>query len=55
VQIELNARVQTDPQTLDFIFAVALASTTQLPGVQVHATGSAAFKPGFPKPTHRYD
>jgi len=54
VQIEFNARVQIDPPTLDFIFSYALASAAKIPGVQVQAAGLPAFKPGFPKPTHRY-
>ncbi len=54
VQIEFNARVQTDPPTLDFIFSYALASAVKIPGVQVQSAGLPAFKPGFPKPTHRY-
>ena len=53
IQIEFNARVQIDPPTLDFIFSYALASAAKIPGVQVQAAGLPAFKPGFPKPTHR--
>ncbi|MBN1371388.1 MAG: hypothetical protein JW987_05455 [Anaerolineaceae bacterium] len=53
VQVEFNARVQTDPQTLDFIFTNALTSVAKITGVQVQSAGLPAFKPGFPKPTHR--
>ena len=54
VQVEFNARVQIDPPTLDFIFSYALASAAKIPGVQVQSAGLPAFKPDFPKPTHRY-
>ncbi len=54
VQVEFNARVQIDPPTLDFIFSYALASAVKIAGVQVQSAGLPAFKPGFPKPTHRY-
>ena len=55
VKIELNARVETEPHTLDSVLENTLSAIAQTPAVEITASGLPAFQPGFPSPTHRYE
>jgi hypothetical protein len=51
--IIINARVQTDPEILKHIFNEAIAAATLQMNSNIQIKFLSAFKPGFPKPTHR--
>ena len=49
----INARVQTDPQTLSQLVATAIAETNTQYQANIHTITHKAFQPGYPRPTHR--
>jgi G3E family GTPase len=49
----INARVQTDPQTLEQLVANAIAETNTQHNTSIHTLTRRSFQPGYPKPTHR--
>lgn len=53
VRMLVNARVQSDPETLRQLVNVAIADVQHLGNCAIHIEQQSAFKPGFPKPTHR--
>lgn len=53
VSLMINARVQTTPERLIAIVDEALRSTENRFGCRIEEGNSAAFAPGFPKPTYR--
>ncbi len=52
-EIVLNARVQTDPETLKKIVSDAMNDLQKKKDCTIKVTNSNAFIPGYPKPTHR--
>jgi len=53
MKLLVNARVQTDPETLKILVDHALRDVKQQHSCTITSEGDAAFKPGFPRPTHR--
>ncbi|MBG9378752.1 hypothetical protein I5907_21145 [Panacibacter sp. DH6] len=51
--VVINARVETDPGTLQNIVGNAVAALRHTRNTGVRQISSAAFVPGFPKPQHR--
>jgi len=49
----INARVQTDPQTLTALVENAIAETNTHLHTQIHTLTQKAFQPGYPTPIHR--
>ena len=49
----INARVQTEPETLQHIIFEAIDETAIKANCKIQIQSFSAFKPGFPKPTHR--
>lgn len=49
----LNARVQADPETLRKIISDAMSDLQKERQCSINMIDSAAFVPGYPKPTHR--
>lgn len=49
----INARVQTDPQTLTALVENAIAETNTHHHTQIHTLTQKAFQPGYPTPIHR--
>lgn len=52
-EIVLNARVQTDPETLREIISNAMDDLQKEKNCSIKVTNSSAFIPGYPRPTHR--
>lgn len=50
----INARVQTDPDTLSNLVKEAIAETASQDGAEILVSSSVAFQPGYPTPTHRF-
>lgn len=53
VSVIINARVQTDPKILKQIFDEAIYEIALKTNSKIQVQSIAAFKPGFPVPTHR--
>lgn len=53
VEIILNARVQTDPETLTKIVSDAMNDLQKEKNCSINITNCNAFIPGYPRPTHR--
>jgi G3E family GTPase len=51
--ILINARVETDPQVLQFIVEQSLTHLRERFGCKISDGKWSAFRPGFPRPTHR--
>jgi len=51
----INARVQTDPTTLQIIIDDVLKDAQESDGCTIVTERYSAFSPGFPTPTHRMD
>ena len=49
----VNARVQTEPETLQHIIFEAIDETALKANCKIQVQSLSAFKPGFPTPTHR--
>jgi G3E family GTPase len=49
----INARVQTDPQTLQQLVASAITETNAQHQTNIQTLTLKAFQPGYPKPQHR--
>ncbi|HEY4334544.1 MAG TPA: GTP-binding protein, partial [Puia sp.] len=49
----INARVQTDPQTLSQLVAGAIAETNARYNANLRTLTHQAFQPGYPRPQHR--
>jgi Ni2+-binding GTPase involved in maturation of urease and hydrogenase len=49
----MNARVQTDPQTLEQLVSDAIRNREKRSNVSLKIKSISAFQPGFPTPTHR--
>jgi CobW/HypB/UreG, nucleotide-binding domain len=49
----INARIQTDPQTLGEHVAAAIAATEKQSNSTIHTITESCFQPGYPRPTHR--
>lgn len=52
-EVILNARVQTDPGTLRKIISDAMNDLQNQRNCRINITDTAAFVPGYPRPTHR--
>ena len=52
-EVILNARVQTDPETLRKIISDAMNHLQEEKKCIIKITNSAAFVPGYPRPTYR--
>ncbi|QNL50571.1 hypothetical protein H8S90_02895 [Olivibacter sp. SDN3] len=53
VDLLINARVQTDPETLLSLLGESVAEIENTTGSQLIVLNNEAFVPGFPKPTYR--
>ncbi len=53
VKVLINARVQTEPATLKQVLANAVSEVKSKMDCKIIERKLLAFKPGFPKPTHR--
>lgn len=53
IALLINARVQTDPAILERLIEGALVKAVETWGCSIVNVNKAAFKPGFPRPTHR--
>jgi hypothetical protein len=49
----VNARVQTTPDQLKILVAEAIAEVASEKGCKFIQRKISAFRPGYPKPTHR--
>ncbi len=54
-ELTMNARVHSDPEVLRRTCEQVLAAKAALLGVELELHEVQSFKPGRPKPTHRYD
>lgn len=52
-KLTINARVETDPETLKFMIAEVVQLVRQQTEATILEMNTSAFKPGFPNPTHR--
>jgi S-adenosylmethionine synthetase len=50
----INARVQTEPEILQQIILQSIDETALKANCKIQLQSLSAFKPGFPKPTHRF-
>jgi Ni2+-binding GTPase involved in maturation of urease and hydrogenase len=53
LKVLINARIQTDPSTLKVLIDKVLADVQSSEACAIVTERHAAFKPGFPRPTHR--
>lgn len=53
VTLMVNARVQTQPEVLKRIFGEAVRKLRHTTACQITEKNMTAFKPGYPRPTHR--
>jgi hypothetical protein len=53
VNLLINARVQSDPETLRLILDEVIAGIKKEEKCIIEIKKSAVFKPGYPRPTHR--
>lgn len=49
----INARVQTDPETLSRLIATSIKTAAQKYHSTIRTISEQSFQPGYPKPTHR--
>lgn len=54
LSVLINARIQTDPAQLSTLIGKITLSCEQTYGCTILTKSSAAFSPGYPKPTHRH-
>ena len=50
----INARVQTEPEILQQVIFQSIDETVLKANCKIQVQSLSAFKPGFPKPTHRF-
>jgi hypothetical protein len=53
LNVLINARVQTEAQTLSELVSAAIHEVAEREGIQITEQDVSAFHPGFPQPTHR--
>ena len=53
VNLLVNARIQTDPDTLEKIISEVLGKAERSYDCKILENNTSAFKPGYPRPTHR--
>lgn len=49
----INARIQTEPETLSAEIATAIAETEKTSACTIRTISESCFQPGYPRPTHR--
>ena len=53
-RIVLNARVETEPETLSSLVNEAVSRLCENEGIRVNAIEENSFRPGIPRPVHRF-